>query len=92
MSSPHKYSLRVEIHRLDGKPYPIWRVIARAGRQVIGSADFSSTGSLLQAFQSASPDFDHAALSHSLEHSRSPVVFAAEMELSYHQLCMLGMG
>lgn len=91
MSSTHMYSLRVVIHRLDGKRCPVWRIVAYVGRQVIGGADFSSAGSLLRAFESANPDFDCAALSHSLENPGSPIVFAAEMDLSYYQLCILGM-
>jgi len=89
MSSPHKYFLCVVIRRLDVNRYFPWRVVAYAGRRVLGSADFSSTEGILRAFQSANLDFDHAALSHSMEHSANPIVFAAEMELSYQQLCIL---
>jgi hypothetical protein len=92
MSSAHTYSLQIAVQWIGLNRHAGWRVIAYVGRQMIGTADFSSAKSLLQAFQCAIPNFDHRVLVRKMEESETPTVFTAEMELSYQQLRLLGIG
>ena len=92
MFAAHMYSLQIAVQWIGSNRHAGWRVVAYVGRQVIGTADFSSAKALLQAFQGAIPQFDHRILVRKMEESETPTVYTAEMELSYQQLRLLGMG
>jgi hypothetical protein len=91
MSSPHKYSLRVAVRWIGSTSNSGWRVVASAGNRVIGTADYSSATILLVTLERAIPDFDFSILARRMQESDTPIVFAAEMDLDFQQLRMLGM-
>jgi hypothetical protein len=91
--SSHQYSIRIVIQRIGGGRGTTWRVLGYGGNRAFGYSDFSSPEGLLSTLQGAIPDFDGATFSlDELAEGASSIVYTCDMELSYPQLAVLGLG
>jgi len=93
MPPDHKFAVRIVIQRLGSGRQVTWRVVGYGGNRAFGHSDFSSRADLLHALHLAIPGLDSATLSLDEARDGAPsILFTGDMELSYPQLAVLGLG